>query len=264
MLINGAVGFITMVTVLYCIGGFANLNRVLYTKTGFPFHPDLRRQRSQYCWGHSHDRSCTPPYLGLRHGNHDNSISHGLVIRARQRPPSFKVPFRHLPLSLLLCPVRACLVVTAIAAALTLIYIGSYTAFNDVISLTITGFYGSYFLPAALLLYHRIKGNVLPHGTESEPEPGDGNTVSEADLKALAESTSPGTDSDKEKKATDSPPGYADIDRGTVGVAQPRLIWGPWHLPGIIGTINNAYACCYMIFVIFWKCLARRLQAHGV
>src|ERR1700761_8621681 len=64
-------------------------------------------------------------------------------------------------------PVIAVGVVTLLAALLTLIYIGSNTAFNDVISLTITGFYGSYFLPSAFLLYHRIKGRVMPHGTTS-------------------------------------------------------------------------------------------------
>jgi len=36
-------------------------------------------------------------------------------------------------------PVNACLAVTTIAALLTLIYVGSSVAFNDVISLTITG-----------------------------------------------------------------------------------------------------------------------------
>jgi len=67
-------------------------------------------------------------------------------------------------------PIVAVGVVALLAALLTLIYIGSYTAFNDVISLTITGFYGSYFLPCAFLLYHRIKGNVLPYGAEPESE----------------------------------------------------------------------------------------------
>ena len=38
-----------------------------------------------------------------------------------------------------------------------------------------------------------------------------------------------------------------------VKIVQARLIWGPWHIPGILGTINNAYACVYMVFVIFWS-----------
>jgi hypothetical protein len=36
-------------------------------------------------------------------------------------------------------------------------------------------------------------------------------------------------------------------------IAQAPLIWGPWKVPGILGTINNAYACVYMLFVIFWS-----------
>ena len=37
---------------------------------------------------------------------------------------------------------------TGLACLLTLLYIGSSTAFNDVVSLTVTGFYCSYFMPA--------------------------------------------------------------------------------------------------------------------
>ena len=129
-------------------------------------------------------------------------------------------------------PVVALLTVTVIAALLTLIYVGSYTAFNDVISLTITGFYGSYFLPAAFLLYHRIKGNVAPHGTlAGEADHGPPPKISELNDDG-------------------NPPAYRP--RG-VSVAQAQLIWGPWHIPGILGIINNAYACLYMIFVIFWS-----------
>ena len=157
-------------------------------------------------------------------------------------------------------PVIALFTVTGIAALLTLIYVGSYTAFNDVISLTITGFYvsdpsqspsglarfrlllittnkdrqkqGSYFLPAAFLLYHRIKGHVAPRGTfDGEADHGPPPEISDMN------------DNGK-------PPAYRP--RG-VSVAQAQLIWGPWHIPGILGIINNAYACLYMIFVIFWS-----------
>jgi amino acid transporter len=121
--------------------------------------------------------------------------------------------------------------VTGIAALLTLIYVGSSTAFEDVISLTITGFYGSYLLPSALLLYHRIKGNVLPKG--SHPR----ETKSTVD--AVVETDKLGTESPEPTAA--APARRAD------------LIWGPWHIPGILGILNNIYACAYMIFVIFWS-----------
>ena len=131
-------------------------------------------------------------------------------------------------------PIIAVGVVTTFACLLTLIYVGSYTAFNDVISLTITGFYGSYFLPSAFLLYHRIKGHVLPYGSL----PAGGNGASDAPIH----------DSDY---ATEKPHSMPQERR--VSVAQVHLVWGPWHLPGILGIINNAYACTYMVFVIFWS-----------
>lgn len=130
-------------------------------------------------------------------------------------------------------PTFAVLIVTLLAGVLTLIYIGSYTAFNDVISLTITGFYGSYFLPAAFLLYHRINGHVADYRSVT----GDANHASAA---------SEIRDPDDEKPE----PAYG---ARRVSVAQAKLVWGPWHIPGILGTINNAYACLYMIFVIFWS-----------
>ena len=147
-------------------------------------------------------------------------------------------------------PVIACLVVTAIAALLTLIYIGSSVAFNDVISLTITGFYGSYLLPAILLLYHRVKGNILPHNastndpsTSEKAKPG--KTVSLQNPQRLDAE-------DKDIEKSSSSQDDHDVAHGTI-VANARLIWGPWHLPGLLGTLNNAYAVCYMIFVIFWS-----------
>jgi hypothetical protein len=249
MLINGAVGFIMMITILYCLG---DIKSVLDTDTGFPFIQIFANSVRNTAGA----TVMTVIVLLLTW-----ACAMGITTTASRMVWSFARD-NGLPASKFLSkvskrtrvPVVACLVVTGIAAILTLIYIGSATAFNDVISLTITGFYGSYFLPSALLLYHRVKGNVLPHGTEAEEEPGNGGVVSEADLKVLSESASPGNGSDKEdaKKHVDSPPGYADVDRGTV-VAQARLIWGPWHLPGIIGIANNLYACVYMIFVIFWS-----------
>jgi amino acid transporter len=121
--------------------------------------------------------------------------------------------------------------VTGIAALLTLIYVGSSTAFQDVISLTITGFYGSYLLPSALLLYHRIKGNVLPKG--SHPR-----TNTSADDTAVA----------TDKLGVESPESTA-----AAPARRADLVWGPWHIPGLLGILNNIYACAYMIFVIFWS-----------
>lgn len=34
-----------------------------------------------------------------------------------------------------------------------------------------------------------------------------------------------------------------------------RLTWGPWKIKGLLGTVNNIVACCYlalMVFFSFW------------
>jgi choline transport protein len=146
-------------------------------------------------------------------------------------------------------PIVAVGVVTGLAALLCLIYIGSYTAFNDVISLTITGFYGSYFLPCAFLLWHRLKKDrILPYGTQRGAE----DTNSPEGLSTY--------DPNSAEIVADEKPGGAMADDTTGGAqaigdmeVQGKLVWGPWHLPGLIGIINNTYACVYMIFVIFWS-----------
>lgn len=38
-----------------------------------------------------------------------------------------------------------------------------------------------------------------------------------------------------------------------IAYAPGTLFWGPWHIPGLLGILNNAYACAYMTFVIFWS-----------
>ncbi|MCJ1453402.1 hypothetical protein MMC28_003749 [Mycoblastus sanguinarius] len=36
-------------------------------------------------------------------------------------------------------------------------------------------------------------------------------------------------------------------------IVQPPLAWGPWRIPGLWGTVNNAFACVYIVFVIYWS-----------
>jgi len=151
-------------------------------------------------------------------------------------------------------PLVALGVSTGLACLLNLIYIGSYTAFNGVVSLTITGFYSSYLLPAAFLLYHRIKGNIAPHSKMAEDTPGISPPLDE-EILAPAEKVA-----STEKQAIPEEPSLAghaafssDRTRRPSQIAQAPLTWGPWHLPGWFGIINNAYACTYMVFVIFWS-----------
>jgi len=237
MITNGLVGFAMMLTVLFCLG---DADSVLDTATGFPFIQIFYNSVNNVSgalamgaivliltWACSTGITTTASRMSWSFAR-DHGIPFSRVLS--KVDPRTRVP------------IIAVGVVVSLAALLTLIYVGSVTAFNDVISLTITGFYGSYFLPCAFLLYRRIKGHVLPYGTA--PESLDSN-LQQPTSEVLEVGTSGEEKTEKVASAGDQ--------EAVVEVIQTRLIWGPWHIPGVLGTINNIYACAYMIFVIFWS-----------
>ncbi|KAL8794254.1 MAG: hypothetical protein Q9195_003208 [Heterodermia aff. obscurata] len=118
-------------------------------------------------------------------------------------------------------PLVAILLVTIIPCLLALIYIGSSTVFEDVVSLSVSGLYGSYFVPCSLLLWRRTTGKMKDYTGDSEE-----------DDNANPQQTNDSREDD---------------------VAQPPLMWGPWRVPGLLGTVNNAFACVYIVFVLFWS-----------
>lgn len=122
-------------------------------------------------------------------------------------------------------PLIAIALVTTLPCLLALIYIGSSTVFEDVVSLSTSGLYASYFIPCSLLLWRRTTGQIRSHtslgGEDEESE------VSRAIGLAIE-------DTEDE-------------------VVHPPLIWGPWRVSGLLGIINNAFACIYILFVLFWS-----------
>ena len=114
-----------------------------------------------------------------------------------------------------------------IPALLAIIYIGSSTVFEDVVSLSTSGLYASYLVPCSLLLWRRSTGQIKPCSDRDDNE-----TYLAAPLPTDAAAI-PGPDDDE--------------------VVQPLLTWGPWGIPGILGIINNIYACVYIMFVLFWS-----------
>jgi choline transport protein len=146
-------------------------------------------------------------------------------------------------------------VVCLCGCLLTLIFIGSPTAFSDVISLTITGFYVSYFVPSAFLLYRRIRGDVRTRA-ECPPEvPFPDTTPQDGHLDTTPQDGH--LDITPQDGHLDTTPQDGHLDTPQDGphpvAAQAAFTWGPFHIPGTLGTLNNAYACIYMIFVIFWS-----------
>ena len=115
--------------------------------------------------------------------------------------------------------------VTTICCLLALIYIGSSTVFEDLVSLCTSGLYFSYLIPCSFLLWRRTTGQIQPHNPLYHNE--DNPSVSQA-------ISHPTIDYDNE-------------------FAQPPLQWGPWRIPGALGTINNLFACLYILFVLFWS-----------
>ncbi|KAI9681716.1 MAG: hypothetical protein M1822_007068 [Bathelium mastoideum] len=109
-------------------------------------------------------------------------------------------------------PLLGIAVVTAIAALLGFVNLGSTTAFNDIISLTLEGLFTSYLVACCLLLYRRVRGEI---GERSNVDDLDGSTAAAAQTKPYS--------------------------------------WGPWHVPGIWGTLNNILAIAYLVIVCFFS-----------
>ncbi|TVY47217.1 Choline transport protein [Lachnellula occidentalis] len=214
MVLNGALGLAMMIAVLFVIG---DAKEVLKSATGFPF--------IQIFYNSTGSKAGTIVMASLVAAlawagtiGFTATSSRMLWSFARDRG----VPFHQLISKLeprTSIPMVAVGVVTVIPALLALIHIGSPIVFNDVVSLSVTGFYSSYFLPSALLLWRRTTGHI------AEPN-----------------------EPDSEDIAADAPESFEGQK-----VLQMQLVWGPWRVPGLFGIINNAFACVYMIFVIFWS-----------
>lgn len=102
MLLNGVVGFVMMVTLLFCLG---DLGRVLNSPTAFPYiqvfygsfspvHASISchslinpRQRSKHPLGHRYGHHRPPPYLVLHNRHHHVRLPNDLGLRPRPRPP---------------------------------------------------------------------------------------------------------------------------------------------------------------------------------
>ncbi|KAF1925891.1 amino acid transporter [Didymella exigua CBS 183.55] len=155
--INGTLGFVMVVTVLLRLG---DVDAVLAENPAFPFmavfHQAVQSRTgaavmasivmiltisanvgfaastSRICWAFARDR-------GLPGWRQLSKISGRTSI-----------------------PVNAVAATSIIAALLALINIGSTTAFNGVISVSIAGLFASYLLTSCLLLYRRCTGAILP------------------------------------------------------------------------------------------------------
>ncbi|KAI1390834.1 amino acid transporter [Hypoxylon trugodes] len=130
-------------------------------------------------------------------------------------------------------PVVAVIVVNVIPCLLHLIYIGSSTAYNDVISMSVSGLYASYLIPCSFLLWRRTTGQIKPYRSHE---------YSGTEIYIGQEGGPSGVHSPTLQNTSDSE---------TV-LEEQELEWGPWRIPGVLGILNNGFACLYCVWVLFW------------
>ncbi|KAM3496866.1 hypothetical protein MY10362_009764 [Beauveria mimosiformis] len=204
MFINGTTGFAMTVAVLFCI---KDLETVLGSPTGFA-HMQLFLDSTGSVVGSTVMAAIITILGACATVGMLASTSRVFWSFARDRGlPFWRVLSRVDARTTV--PMWAISCTTCIACLLALINLGSATALNAVISLSISCLYLSYFICASLLLYRRTtKGFQMP-GTSEMP--------------ALANTTG------------------------------AELVWGPWHLPGALGIVNNAISCIYLIVIFFFS-----------
>ncbi len=204
MLINGTAGFATVIAVLFCI---KDLEGVLKSPTGFA-HMQLFLDSTGSVVGSTVMAAIITILGACATVGMLASTSRVFWSFARDRG----VPFWRILSQVdtrTTVPLWAITCTTCIACLLALINLGSATALNAIMSLSISCLYLSYFICASLLLYRRTtRGFQMPD---------------ESGLPALA---------------------------NTSGA---ELVWGPWHLPGALGIVNNAISCIYLIVIFFFS-----------
>ncbi|KAL9599546.1 MAG: hypothetical protein Q9219_003790 [cf. Caloplaca sp. 3 TL-2023] len=214
ILLNGTLGFAMLIAVLFCVG---DVEAIIETPTGYPFIAIF--QNAVQSKGGAAVMVAVVAVLGI-------CATIAFIASSSRMTWSFArdhgLPFwRYLSKveSRSSIPLISILTTVVISCLLALINIGSATAFNDVISLTINGLYASYFLACVLLLYRRLTGSIATPSSAYEYNP-----------KIVSEASSPG-------------------QAGTT----INLTWGPFHVPGMFGTAINVIGCLYMIVIIFFS-----------
>lgn len=65
-------------------------------------------------------------------------------------------------------PIRSILITTIVSLLLSLIILGSTTAFNDLVSLSVSSLQSSYLVAIGLLLYRRVTGGIHPRKSATD------------------------------------------------------------------------------------------------
>ena len=155
IVLNGLLGFGIALALLFCIG---DIDAALHTKTDYPFI-EIFYQAVQNTTGAALMTSIIITLALCATVGIVASASRQLWAFSRDRA----VPgWQHIQRvnSKSAIPVLAVFLTTGLACVLALIVLGSSTAFNDIVSLSVVGLFGSYLPVAALLLWRRLRGDI--------------------------------------------------------------------------------------------------------
>lgn len=163
LLINGTTGFAMTVAVLFCMG--EDLDSLLGSVTGFPHMQIFLNSTGSVSGATTMAAIITALGICATVGMLA-STSRVFWSFARDRGLPFwrtlsKVDARTT------VPLYAIAVTTVVSCLLALIQLGSVTAFNSIVSISVSGLYSSYLIVAVLLLYRRCtSGFKMPDSSE--------------------------------------------------------------------------------------------------
>lgn len=159
ILLNGCIGLIYCVVLLFCLG---DLGALLESRTGFPFIQLFLNVTKSPAGATVLSLiptliACAANSAGL------TSTSRTAWAFARDNAIPFSNYYTKVD-NKFHVPTRMCVLISVLQALLGLIYIVNTTAFNAILSMAILGMYISYALPITFKIYNRFlaPSNVLP------------------------------------------------------------------------------------------------------
>lgn len=202
VLINGSLGFGMLLATLFCLG---NIEKTLNSPTGYPFMEIFLQATDSIAGTATMGAIITTMGICTSVGMLAASSRQVWSFARDRGVPGWRVWSR--VTSNKAMPVFAVGLTATVACLLALINIGSEVAFNDLVSMSVSGLYLSYMVVASLLLYRRCTGSIS-HAS-----------------------------------------GHEDMIVNTAGA---KLVWGPFHIPGVFGILVNLWAVVYMIIIVFF------------
>lgn len=152
VVVSGVLGFAYCLVLLFSLG---DLNTLLASPTGFPFMQLFENTTGSVAGGTILSLVVSLVAVAANAAGL-TSTSRTAWAFARDKAVPFDTYFAHVSKGQQI-PVRMVVLVSVLQALLGLLYLGSTTAFNAVLSMSILGMYASYLLPIVFMLAQRCR-----------------------------------------------------------------------------------------------------------